>query len=98
MTDTPANDARTRRGSERSPCAETLSRRTAVPMYGLAAIMARHWACLTVLLFSIVSAGLPAFTTTQVALNLNFDAGDIDPGWIDAIRQSWPMAIIAEHF
>lgn len=79
MTDTPANDiaARARdRGAALVRKRYRAERR--FRMYGLAAIMAAL-GMLTILLFSIISSGLPAFTTTQVALNLNFDAADIDP-------------------
>ena len=79
MTDTPANDVAAR-AEDRSAALVRKRYRAErrFRMYGLAAIMAAL-GMLTVLLFSIVSSGLPAFTTTQVALNLTFDAGDIDP-------------------
>jgi phosphate transport system permease protein len=47
-------------------------------LYGLAAILAAL-GMLGVLLYSIVSTGLPAFTTTQLALDITFTAEDIDP-------------------
>ncbi len=84
MTDIPANDA-TNDAEERTRTREAALIRKRYRaerrfrMYGLAAILAAL-GMLTVLLVSIVSAGLPAFTTTQIALDLNFDAGDIDPG------------------
>ena len=84
MTDIPANDAtndaeaRTRT-REAALIRKRYRAERRFRMYGLAAILAAL-GMLTVLLVSIVSAGLPAFTTTQIALDLNFDAGDIDPG------------------
>lgn len=79
MTDIPANDAEVRTGTREAALIRKRYRaERRFRMYGLAAILAAL-GMLTVLLVSIVSAGLPAFTTTQVSLDLTFDAGDIDP-------------------
>jgi len=79
MTDIPTNDAA---ASAQTREAALIRKRYRAErrfrMYGLAAIMAAL-GMLTILLVSIVSAGLPAFTTTKVALDLTFDAGDINP-------------------
>lgn len=79
MTDIPANDA----GVQTSTREAALIRKRyraerRFRMYGLTAILSAL-GMLTVLLVSIVSAGLPTFTTTEVSLDLTFDAGDIDP-------------------
>lgn len=79
MTDTPANDIAA--AAEDRAAAMVRKRYRAerrFRAYGLAAVMAAL-GMLGVLLFNIVSAGLPAFTTTQVALDISFSAEDIDP-------------------
>jgi len=79
MTDIPANDAvKPSRNRNEALIRKRYRAERRFRMYGLAAIIAAL-AMLAVLLVSIVSAGYPAFTTTEIALDLQFKAEDIDP-------------------
>ena len=79
MTDIPANDVPAPTQTRNAALIRKRYRaERRFRMYGLAAIMAAL-GMLAVLLVSIVSAGIPAFTTTQVALDITFDVEDIDP-------------------
>ena len=82
MTDTPANDVPAPTSAEQDRNTALVRKRYRAErrfrLYGLAAILAAL-GMLGVLLYSIVSTGLPAFTTTQLALDITFTAEDIDP-------------------
>ncbi|MBO6784790.1 MAG: DUF3333 domain-containing protein, partial [Alphaproteobacteria bacterium] len=79
MTDLPANDAAVPARKRDEALVRTRYRaERRFRAYGLAAIMIAL-GMLAVLLVSIISAGLPAFTTTEVAIDLQFKAEDIDP-------------------
>ncbi len=82
MTDTPANDVPAPISAEQDRNTALVRKRYRAErrfrLYGLAAILAAL-GMLGVLLYSIVSTGLPAFTTTQLALDIMFTAEDIDP-------------------
>jgi phosphate transport system permease protein len=82
MTDTPANDVPAPTSAEQDRNTALVRKRYRAErrfrLYGLAAILAAL-GMLGVLLYSIVSTGLPTFTTTQLALDITFTAEDIDP-------------------